>query len=485
MADNRFTSVIAVDLGAESGRVMEITWDGERLGQNELHRFPNTPVWVRGTLYWDVLRLWHEITAGIERTASGTAASIGVDSWGVDFALLDRDGNLLANPVHYRDARTDGMMEWVFERFPRRDVFEHTGIQFMALNTLYQIASLVKSQSPLLQMAETYLTFPDLFNYWLSGARSCEFTHVTTSQIFNPRQGDWDWDILKTIGFPTQIFPKIVPPGTRLGDYHGIPVFAPAAHDTACAVVAVPTTTENFAYLSSGTWSLLGLELTAPVITEDAYHANVTNEGGVYGTYRFLKNVVGLWIAQQCRSTWESEGQSYTYDRLTHEAAQAEPFRSLIDTDDPVFLPPGDMPARIRDYCRRTGQPEPDSVGRMMRTIFESLALKYRDVLSCLVGLAQKPVDTLHIIGGGARNTLLCQMTANSIGREVVAGPFEASAMGNGVVQLISLGHLKNLADARQVLCQTYQPVRYEPGPSGAWDEAYQRFRMLVKEEEL
>jgi len=473
-------SVIAVDLGAESGRVIEICFDGRQLSQNELHRFPNTPVRVQNTLYWDVLRLWHEIQMGIEK-AIDRAASIGIDSWGVDFALLDRDGNLVANPVHYRDARTDGMMEWVFERIPRRTVFEHTGVQFMQLNTLYQIASLAKNQSPLLQAAATYLTLPDLFHYWLCGARACEFTHVSTTQFFNPGLGDWDRELLESIGVPTCIFPEIVSPGSRRGEYRGVPVIAPATHDTGSAVVAVPTTTANFAYLSSGTWSLLGLEVSAPVITDTAYAQNVTNEGGVYGTYRLLKNVVGLWLAQQCRATWESEGQTYSYDQLTHEAENAAPFRSLIDPDDPLFLPPGAMPFRIREFCQRTGQPAPQTVGQTMRAIFESLALKYRAVLDGLADLTGKRVETLHVIGGGARNRLLCQMTANSTGREVVAGPFEATALGNGIVQLISLGVLENLAEARRIIGASQEMARYEPQAVGDWKEAFERFCDLTQ----
>ena len=473
------TSVIAVDMGSESGRVMEIAFDGERFEQIEIRRFLNVPVRVHGTLYWNVLQLFHEVQSGIEQIADH-AASIGVDTWGVDFALLDRDGNLLGNPVHYRDSRTDGMMEWVFERVPRREVFERTGIQFMQLNTLYQLASLVKAKSPLLDVAQTYLTFPDLFHNWLCGSRVCEFTHVSTTQVFNPRAGDWDWETLQAIGVPTHIFPEIIQPGTRLGDYRGIPVIAPATHDTGSAVVAVPTTIDNFAYLSSGTWSLLGLELPQPVINDTAYTENVTNEGGVYGTYRFLKNVVGLWIAQQCRATWRSEGHEYSYDQLTHEAAQAEPFRSYIDPDDPLFLPHGDMPARIRDYCQRTGQPVPETVGQMMRTIFESLALKYRLVLDGLTKLADRQVDRLHIIGGGARNKLLCQMTANAIGKEVVAGPFEATALGNGIVQLITLGRIDDIAQARTILSQTQDTVTYEPQDMAQWEAEYQRYRHLV-----
>lgn len=476
--------VIAVDLGAESGRVMRIDFDGERLESAEIRRFANVPVQVCGTLYWDVLRLWHEIQGGIAEASEG-AASIGVDSWGVDFALFGRDGCLLANPVHYRDSRTDGMMEWVFERVPRRTVFERTGIQFMALNTLFQMASLVRDNSPQLEQAKLYLTFPDMFNHWLSGAQVCEFTHVTTTQMFNPHTGTWDTETLDALGIPTAIFPEIVPPGTQLGTYEGIPVTAVTSHDTASAVVAVPAAQRNYAYLSSGTWSLLGVELNRPVINDASYEANFTNEGGYQGTYRFLKNVVGLWIAQQCRAAWRHAGSEYSYDDLTRLAAEAEPFRSMIDPDAPVFLAPGDdMPERVQTFCRRTGQPVPESVGQIMRAIYESLAVKYCYTLNQLVAIAERPVDVLHIIGGGARNTLLCQMTADATGREVVAGPYEATALGNAIVQLIAQGELANVQQAREAVRRSVETRHYKPQPSGAWDEAYERFCRLVAEQD-
>ena len=467
--------VIAVDLGAESGRVMDVDFNGQRFTQTEIHRFSNIPVCVRDTLYWDALRLWHEIQHGIDRVPDG-ACSVGVDCWGVDFVLLDRDGNMVSNPVHYRDARTDGMPEWVFERVPRATVFDRTGIQVMQINTLYQLASLVKNNSPLLETAETYLSFPDLITYWLSGEKACEFTHATTTQMVNPRAKDWDRATLSELGIPLHIFPEIIQPGTRRGTHNGVPVIAPGTHDTASAVVAVPTVTENFAYLSSGTWSLLGLEVRQPIINEAAYTANVTNEGGFNNTFRFLKNVAGLWIAQQSRATWAAEGTKYSYDQLTALAVEAEPFRSLIDPDASDFLAPGDMPARIRAFCRNTDQPEPETVGQVMRTVFESLALKYRLALDTLVTLADKPVDRLHIIGGGARNQLLCQMTADSTGRDVVAGPYEATALGNAIVQLIALGQIADLAHAREILSRTQETVQFTPRSDTAWDNAFQRF---------
>lgn len=472
--------VLAVDLGAESGRVIRVGFDGSQFHFEEIHRFPNIPVQVQGTLHWDVLRLWHEITTGIH-TAGTNVAGIGLDTWGVDFALLDRNGQLLANPVHYRDGRTDGMMEWVFDRVPRRTVFERTGIQFMVINTLYQLASLVRYNSPLLDAAATLLPIPDLFNYWLSGAKSGEFSHISTSQCYNPRARNWDFETLQALGIPRHIFPPIIQPGTHIGDYHGIPVIAPACHDTGSAVVGVPTTTPDFAYLSSGTWSLIGLEVTEPVINDAAYAANVTNEGGAYGTFRLLKNVMGLWLAQQCRVTWQQQGQDYNYDQLTYEANQSVPFRSLVDPDDPAFLPPGDMPARIREFCQRTGQPLPETIGQMMRAVYESLALKYRYALEKLVSLTGRNVDRLHIIGGGSQNRLLNQMTADATGRVVIAGPVEATALGNAIVQFITLGELDHIAQAREILRQTMGTELFTPRHTAEWKAAYERFVAYVE----
>lgn len=472
--------VIAVDLGAESGRVMRAEFDGERLSLSESHRFSNTSVTVRGTLYWDALRQWHNIVQGIKAAAHG-AAGLGVDTWGVDFALLDRDGNLLSNPVHYRDrSSSDEMMQWVFSRVPRREVFERTGIQFMAINGLYRLAGLARQRSALLESAATLVTIADLFNFWLSGSRTCEFTHVTTQQMYNPHAGNWDYELLTMLDIPTHIFPPIVQPGTCIGDYQGIPVIVPATHDTGSAVVAVPTTTENYAYLSSGTWSLLGLELDSPIINDASYQANLTNEGGAYGTYRLLKNIAGMWLVQQCRSTWEEQGKIYDYAQLAAMAADAEPFLALIDADDPVFLPHGDMPTRIRQFCQHTNQPIPEYDGQIVRCIYESLALKYRYVLEMLMQVAGRQVDRVHIIGGGAKNTLMNQMTADATGRVVIAGPTEATATGNALIQLISLGDIATLAQAREMLSRTEDTQTYEPRHMAAWDEQFQRFKTLI-----
>lgn len=464
--------VLAVDLGAESGRVMCAGFDGQRIEMTEVHRFSNTPVYANGTLYWDALRLWHNIQIGIRQAAAEhKIASIGVDSWGVNPILLDNNGHLLSNPVHYRDNRTDGAMSWVFERMPRREVYERTGIQFMQMNGLYQLASMVRDNSSQLKAVGTLLSICDLFNYWLTGTKKAEFTMATTMQLCDPRTKDWDRALFEAIGFPLDTLVPIVEPGEPIGTYEGIPVIASAGHDTGAAVVGIPTTTQEYAYLSSGTWSLLGLELDHPVINDAAYEANLTNEGGYAGTIRLLKNIMGLWIAQQCRNTWAEAGRDYSYDDLVRLAQSATPFQAFVDPDVDDFFHVGDMPEKIRAYCRRTGQMPPESDAQMIRTVYESLALKYRLVLEHLIAVSGQSVERLHVIGGGTNNALLCQMTANAIDRPVIAGPAEATALGNAVVQLIAQGELANLAEARAMLAESIDTVTYEPQDSALWIE--------------
>lgn len=473
-------TVLAIDLGAESGRVMAVHYDGASLELEELHRFPNTPVTLRGTLYWDFLRLWHEIQTGLEKGRAQRPASLGIDTWGVDFGLLDSQGALIGNPVHYRDGRTEGMMEAVFTRLPRREVFAQTGIQFMPINTLYQMMSLVERRSPQLEIAATFLTVPDLLNYWLTGARVCEFTIATTTQMLDPRSGAWAAELLQQLDIPTHIFPEIILPGTRLGEYEGIAVIAPACHDTGSAVAAVPTGTEPYAYISSGTWSLVGLEVDEPVINDAALAANLTNEGGMNGAFRLLKNVMGLWILQQCRQRWAAAGEAHTYDELVRLARQASPLRSLVSVDDEAFLPPGDHPRHVRALCERSGQPVPESSGAVVRTVLESLALAYRHVLELLQTVAERRVDVIYVVGGGSQNDLLNQMTADATGRPVIAGPVEATVIGNALAQLIALGELANLRQARDLVAKMGDLRRYEPQDQAAWDEAYDRYRELV-----
>ena len=456
---------------------MDLSFDGRAIALHEVHRFPNIPVQTPQRLHWDVLRLWQEITVGIEKV--GDAAAIGVDCWGVDYALLDSAGELLANPVHYRDPRTNGAMEWTFDRMPRREIFDRTGIQFLQFNGLFQLAASIRDGSPLLEQATTLLTIADLFNYWLTGSKTCEYTEATTMQLCNAHTGDWDRAIAAAIGIP-DIMAPIVPPGAKLGSYRGTDVIAPACHDTGSAVVAVPATSDNVAYLSSGTWSLLGMELNAPILGDAAYAANVTNEGGYENTYRFLKNIMGLWVVDQCRATWKAAGKDYSFDQLAAMAASVHPFKTLIEPDDPTFLAPGDMPARVNDYCRKRGQAIPASDAELIAAVYVSLAYKYRYVLEQLIAVSGQKVDRLHIIGGGSKNALLNQMTANAIGRPVIAGPAEATATGNAIVQLIAIGELRDVAEARAMLSESTELVLFEPMNKAAWDANYERFLDLL-----
>ncbi|MBI5929836.1 MAG: rhamnulokinase [Chloroflexi bacterium] len=462
-------TVLAVDLGAESGRVMAVHFDGARLDLEELHRFTNPVTTVRGTMHWDILHLWRNIQQGIEHGKKHQPVSVGVDTWAIDFGLLDGRGSLIANPVCYRDSRTNGMMETAFAKVPQREIFEQTGIQFMPINTLYQLLSLVEAKSPLLDVAQTFLTIPDLLNFWLTGVQVGEFTNATTTQMLNPRTGQWASDMLSRLGIPTRILPEIVPPGTKLGTYDGIPVIAPATHDTGSAVAAVPTQNAHYAYISSGTWSLVGLEIGQAVITDEAFAANVTNEGGVAGTYRLLKNVMGLWIVQQCRATWLAQGREYSYAELVGLAKQAAPLRSIVDVDDGRFLAPGDHPQHIRDWCAEHHQPVPDSIGAVVRCVLESLALKYRAIIERLQAIARQTVEVIHIVGGGTQNELLNQFTADATGIPVVTGPIEATVLGNAVVQLMAQGEIGSLQEARQLLATMGLTKLYTPQNTGDW----------------
>jgi rhamnulokinase len=477
---NLKSSVLAVDLGAESGRVIAAGFDGQQLSLEVVHRFVNQPVHAGGTLYWDVLRLWQDIQDGLRAGMEHNPAALGLDTWGVDFALLDDQGKLLGNPVHYRDGSRLGHLPSAFGRVSREEIYATTGVQFMEINGLYHLVGMREGNDPQLQTAATLLTIPDLFNFFLTGEKVCEFTNATTLQAYDPNQQGWAEGMLRKLGIPVEIFPQIVKPGTRLGFYDRVPVIAPACHDTGSAVVSVPADTKNFAYISSGTWSLLGLELAKPIITAEALEANLTNEGGFGNTYRFLKNIMGLWIIQQCRLAWAADGMKYDYTALTQMAAQAPAFGALIDPDDPSFLLPGDMPARIAAYCIRTHQAVPEGVAAITRCVLESLALKYRHVLDLVMKVSGQPVDVLHILGGGAQNNLLCQMTADAIQRPVVAGPVEATALGNALVQWISLGELGSIDEARSLVRNSFKPDEYLPKDREPWDEAYQRMQALI-----
>ena len=457
-------------------------FDGARLVLDEAHRFANTPVRVSETVYWDVLRLWGDVQQGLAaaaQLAGEPLASVGVDTWGVDFGLLGRDDALLGNPVHYRDARTAGMIERACQQVGREAIFARTGIQFQPFNTLYQL--LAMQGTPQLKAAARLLTMPDLLHFWLSGVKANEFTNATTTQCYDPRAGDWAWDLLEQLEVPARLFGAVVAPGTVLGPLRpalGLPgtqVIAPASHDTGSAVAAVPFQGEGQIYLSSGTWSLMGVELAQPVITAQALADNFTNEGGV-GGFRLLKNIMGLWLVQECRRAWASEGRHHSYAELTALAEQAPPFTALIDASDARWLAPGDMPARVRAGCLETGQPAPESKGAVVRCLLESLALEYRWVAERLEALTGRTYDTIHLIGGGAHNTLLNQFAADATGRQVVAGPVEATALGNVLVQAIAGGHLASVAEGRALVGVSFPLEVYAPRTGGSWAAAYGRY---------
>lgn len=480
------TSYLAFDLGAESGRAIVGTLNQNKLTIEELHRFGNVPAQLPDGLHWDVLRLWNDLQDGLTAASSRyPLASLGVDAWGVDFALLDRHGALLGNPYHYRDARTDGMVEEAFKLVPREQIFAQTGIQFMQLNTLYQLLALVRQQSPQLQLAQTFLTIPDLFNYWLSGERWCEFTNATTTQCFNPAHREWAFSLLDALGIPTHFLPAICPPGTVLGNLRPevaartgaghIPVIAPATHDTGSAVVAVPLEGRDSAWLSSGTWSIMGVESDTPCLDARALAWNFTNEGGVFGAWRLSKNIMGLWLVQECRRAW-----GLSYAEITHLAAAARPFVAVINPDADVFFHPGTMPEKIRHFCAMTGQAVPQTHGEIVRVALESLALKYRLVLERLEALTGKSLAPLHIIGGGTKNRLLNQLTADCLARPVIAGPVEATAIGNLLMQALALGDLTSLEEARALVRRSFEVESYLPGPCAGWDEAYQKLLQLL-----
>lgn len=479
------THYVAMDLGAESGRAVVGAFDGARLTLSIVHRFPNRPVRIAGHLHWDALRLFDEMRNGLDLAAReyGEIASVGVDTWGVDYGLLDRTGSLIGNPFHYRDHRTDETMAQVFARVPRQDIFARTGIQFMKLNTLYQLAA--AAGTPALETAQRLLMMPDLFNYWLSGEIAGEFSIATTTQFYDPRQRAWATDLLDRLGLPSRILPPIIQPATRLGALitgHADPpglrhtqVIAPASHDTGSAVAAIPAKGERFAYISSGTWSLLGAVVAEPILSEAAYRFDFTNEGGVDGSFRLLKNITGMWLVQECRRAWMREGAELSYDALVGLAAQARPFLAYIDPDDPVFSAPDDMPRAIQDYCAATGQAIPEDRGAIVRVALESLALKYRATLDKLEAILGYRVDAMHIVGGGSQNKMLCQFTADACGRPVHAGPVEATAIGNLMAQAIGNGDCASWSEARDIVRATFSPILYEPRETGPWETAYAR----------
>lgn len=484
---------LAVDLGAESGRTVMAGFDGSRITLKETHRFPNNPVRLLDTLHWDILQLWQEIKIGIAKSVghSGVPHCLGIDTWGVDFGLLDADGGLISNPVHYRDRRTDGIFDLAFQTVPRREIHRITGLQFLKFNSIFQLLALRRqsSRDPL-GGADKLLFIPDLFNYFLTGRKAAEYTIASTSQMLDARSRQWSGELLGAFGLPTHFLPELIATGTSLGEplpsvaeetgARGTQVIATAGHDTAAAVVSVPATKPNFCYISSGTWSLMGTELSEPAITERGLADNFTNEGGVAGTIRFLKNIMGLWLIQECRRSLQKKGQSLDYADMVRQAEAATPFAAVFDPDYSGFIKPDDMPTAIRDYCRDNSQAVPDDIGTLVRSCLESLALCYRRTLEQLEANIGHRLDAIHVVGGGCQNELLCQLTADCCQREVIAGPVEATAMGNALVQMLATGEIKSLADARQIVRASFTMKVFSPRADSRWDEQYRTFLSLV-----
>lgn len=483
--------VLAFDFGASSGRAIIGCFDGDKITLEEVHRFSNDPVSVGGTVYWDVLRLFYEIKQGIIKAKiAGGFDSIGIDTWGVDFGLIDSEGKLMENPVHYRDARTAGLVDEAFKTMPKEKLYGITGIQFMELNTLFQLISLKKYRPWMLERADKMLFMPDLFGYMLTGKMCAEYSIASTSQLIDLDKKTWSKEILDAFGIKESVFAPLVQPGTVLGELSKevceecgvdpVPVISVCGHDTQSAITSVPCEDGDFAFLSSGTWSLFGTELDKPIVNETSMNINITNEGGFDGSTGFLKNIIGLWLIQESRRQWKREGKEYSYADLEKLALAAEPFKCFIDPDAPEFVPHGNIPERVREFCRKTGQYVPETVGEIMRCIYESLAMKYRLTFEKLRECTERDYPVIHVIGGGTKDGLLCQMTANSCDRTVKAGPIEATVMGNVAVQLMSGGSVKNIGQARKIVADSSELKTFEPKDTDKWAGAYEDFLKVV-----
>lgn len=489
--------VLAFDFGASSGRAMLGTYEDGQIRLKEIHRFSNDPVMVNGTMYWDVLRLFYEMKQGILKAKQeGGFDSIGIDTWGVDFGLLDEDGYLLENPVHYRDSRTEGMLQESFKRIPKKRFYEITGNQFMEINTAFQLLSLKRKRPTLLNRAKRMLFMPDLLNFMLTGQQKTEYSIASTSQLLDAGKGTWSKEVIDALGLPEDIFTEIVPSGTKVGclspaiceelGVEPVDVIAVAGHDTQCALVAVPAKQDDFIFISCGTWSLFGTELEQPLINEKSERYNITNEGGYGKKASFLKNIIGLWLIQESRRQWIREGEELGFGDLEEMAKESieqtgNTYPSLIDPDAPEFVPAGNVPRRIQEYCRRTGQTVPKTKGEIVRCINESLAFKYRMNLEEIADCTGKTYDSIHMVGGGTQSKLLCQMTADACACRVVAGPVEATVMGNVALQLMAAGELDGLKEVRELIQKSPDIAVYEPHTANGTEEAYLRFKAMVE----
>lgn len=483
--------VLAFDLGASSGRGILAALEDGKITLKEIHRFPNNGVKVRSTLYWDVLYLFDQIKQGITNAKlDGGFDCIGIDTWGVDFGLLDAEGNLIGNPVTYRDSRTDNIPDELFKTICAEDVYKRTGIQIMNFNTLFQLYYMCKYKKGEIDRAESLLFMPELLGYFLTGVKKNEYTIASTSQMINPNTRDWDYELLEKVGIKKELLGEIVMPGEKLGKLteeiceelglEPVDVVAVGCHDTASAVVAVPTEVDDFVYISCGTWSLFGTELNSPVVTDEAYKSSYTNEGGYGGKIRFLTNIMGLWLIQESRRTWNRQGNDFSFNDLEKAALACEPFKCFIDPDYPEFGKPGDIPSRIQKYCEKTGQYVPQTVGEIVRCIYESLALKYYHSFLNLKKISGKDFESINIVGGGTKDPLLCQMAANACNVTVYAGPIEATALGNIAVQMIAIGEIKDLKEARKIIKNSFDTKQYEPKDVDAWQKAYEQFKTIL-----
>ncbi len=481
---------LAFDFGAESGRAVLAHLQSGILTTEEVHRFPNEPVEYGGSLHWDVPRLWFEVRKALARLEEVELAGIGVDAWGVDYALLGERGDLIENPYHYRDRRTEGIMDEVLRKVAKEEIYQATGIQFMPINTLYQLFATQRQNPKVLDAAKYLITIPDLFHYWLTGNAVCEFTNATTTQMVDPVKRTWATGLMQRLELPVHLPAPIVEPGSIVGTLlpdiaknsalAGTTVIAPACHDTGSAVAAI-SARDGTAFLSSGTWSLVGTELDSPVITPEALRLNFTNEGGVNGTTRLLKNVMGLWMLQCCRQSWTAQGRHHDYRELTELASRETPFRHLVDPDDESFLRPPDMPTAINVFCNRTHQPVPQEPGAYVRTILESLAFKYRMVLRNLEQVSGRPIEQIRIIGGGSKNRLLNQLTADATGRRVLAGPAEATALGNVAIQILATGGATSLQEVRAIVDRSFPTEIFEPLETNKWEQQAERFEQYCE----
>ncbi|MFL2869608.1 MAG: rhamnulokinase family protein [Pirellulaceae bacterium] len=489
---------LGVDIGGSSGRVVGGTFDGSVIALEEVHRFGNAGVQVGPYLMWDTPRQWSDVKDGLRAAVSkygDSIVSIGVDTWGVDFGLLGANDQLLSLPMHYRDPYLDGILEHAFSIRSKEEIFAETGLQFMRINSLFQLLALKREKSPVLDIAEHFLMIPDIFNWLLTGEKVNEQTNATTTQFYNPKTGNWAPGVLESFDLPTHFLGPITAAGTSLGKvrasvgddigYGNINVVLPGTHDTASAVMAVPSTEQitdrpTSCYISSGTWSLMGAEVANPIVTQECMEMNFTNEGGVGGTTRLLKNIVGLWLVQDCRRSWQREGTDYSWDQLVEMASAAEPLRSVIDPDSDAFVAPSHMPDAISEFCKQSGQPVPESPGQIIRTALESLALRYEMVLGMLETLTGSTIELIHIVGGGTQNKLLCQLTADACSRRVLAGPVEATAIGNIMMQLVAEGAVSSIQEAREIIANSFPLDAYEPTSAVDWSDAIGTFRSLL-----